>query len=153
MTPEDMERRHVARFAALEPSGAYKDALIPGFERTTWTVIGRGGGAPIAADAIHLNLVRAEPGKAAPLHSHPVQEVFMPLSGTWEVSWGDSGEHALTLGPLDVIAVPPGIMRGFRNAGAEPAMLLAMVGGVDPGATTWPEQVRAAAQAAGVELA
>ncbi len=85
-TVDDMERR-VARFAALQPTDDYVDAHIPGHERTTWRVIGTPPGAPLAAEHFHLNLVRCAPGQAAPLHNHLTQEVFMPLTGTWEVFW------------------------------------------------------------------
>jgi quercetin dioxygenase-like cupin family protein len=156
-TPHEMERQ-VARFARLEPSRAYADERLPGYARTTWTVIGDAadrsapGAPPLAAEAIRMNLVRCEPGGGAPLHSHAVQEVFMPLDGEWEISWGEAETRTLTLGPLDTIAVPPGVMRGFRNIGERPAMLLAMVGGTDPGRTSFPAAIRALAEAHGVTL-
>lgn len=156
-TPAEMEQ-HVARFAQLVPSEGFADARLPGFARTTWAVIGDAadraapGAPPLVADAIRLNLVRCEPGQAAPLHSHPVQEVFLALDGTWEINWGEMGAHTLRLGPLDTIAVPAGLMRGFRNVGDRPAMLLAMVGGTDPGRTEWPTAVRTLAAAHGVAL-
>lgn len=156
-TPDEMER-HVARFAHLQPSRAYADERLPGYARTTWTIIGDAadrtapGAPPLPAESIRMNLVRCEPGGAAPLHSHPVQEVFMPLDGEWEITWGETGAHSLRLGPLDTIAVPPGVMRGFRNIGDRPAMLLAMVGGTDPGRTEWPAAIRALAERSGVTL-
>lgn len=156
-TVAEMER-NVARFARLAPSDAFADARLPGYARTTWTLIGDAadraapGAPPLAADAIRLNLVRCDPGGAAPLHRHPVQEVFLALDGEWEVFWGEAGEGSLRLGALDTIAVPPGVLRGFRNVGDRPAMLLAMVGGTDPGRTEWPPQVHALAAQVGVAL-
>lgn len=157
-TPEEMER-HVARFARLVPSRAYADEQVPGYgARTTFTVIGDAadraapGAPPLAAEAIRMNLVRCEAGGAAPLHSHPVQEVFMPLDGEWEITWGEDGSGSLRLGPLDTIAVPPGVMRGFRNVSDGPAMLLAMVGGADPGRTAYAPDVLALAARSGVAL-
>jgi mannose-6-phosphate isomerase-like protein (cupin superfamily) len=148
---EEMERR-VARFAALRPTADYVDAAIPGCERTTWRVIGEPGVAPLEAEHFHMNLVRCEPGKSAPLHNHLTQEVFVALSGTWEVFWGPQGERALTLRPWDTITVPPGVSRGFRNVGEVPAMLLGIAGGRQPGMINWPDAVREAARKAGVEL-
>ncbi len=146
----------VARFAALQPTGDYVDALIPGCERRTCRVIGAAGGrpgqAPLAAEHFHLNLVHCAPGKSAPLHSHVTQEVFMPLSGRWEVFWGPAGGRALVLETWDVVSIPPGLSRGFRNLGDGDAWLLGIAGGADPGQIDWPDTVRQMALAAGVAL-
>ncbi len=150
-TVEQMEAR-VARFADLRPTDDYVDAELPGCERTTLRVLGTPPAAPLAAEAFHLNIVRCAPGKAAPLHNHLTQEVFMPLSGVWEVFWGPEGERSLRLGPWDTVSIPPGLSRGFRNAGVDDAYLVGMAGGHDPGRINWPESVRAAARAAGVAL-
>jgi quercetin dioxygenase-like cupin family protein len=150
-TVAEMEAR-VARFARLQPTADYVDAAIPGCERTTYRVLGTPPGAPLQAAGFHMNLVHCEPGKSAPLHNHLTQEVFVALSGTWEVFWGPSGQRALRLQPWDVISIPPGVSRGFRNVGSEAAWLMGMASGQDPGRINWPEAVRAAARAAGVEL-
>ena len=99
-----------------------------------------------------MNIVCCAPGKSAPLHSHLTQEVFMPLSGTWEVFWGPTGRRCLRLAAWDTISIPPGVSRGFRNVGDADAWLLGIAGGQDPGRINWPEPVRAAARAAGVDL-
>ncbi|MBL8343945.1 MAG: cupin domain-containing protein [Rubrivivax sp.] len=148
---EEMEAR-VARFHRLVPTGDYVDALIPGCERTTWRVLGHPPEAPLAADQFHMNLVRCAPGKAAPLHNHLTQEVFVALTGEWEVFWGPEGARALRLAPYDVVSVPPGVSRGFRNVGPGEALLMGIAGGHDPGHINWPASVRAAAAAAQVTL-
>ena len=150
-TVEQMEAR-VARFATLQATDDYVDAELPGCERTTLRVLGTPPAAPLAAEDFHLNIVRCAPGKAAPLHNHLTQEVFMPLSGMWDVFWGPEGERSLRLGPWDTVSIPPGLSRGFRNAGADDAYLVGMAGGHDPGRINWPESVRAAARSAGVVL-
>ena len=76
----------------------------------------------------------------------------MPLRGTWEVFWGPDGERCLRLQPWDTISVPPGVSRGFRNVGDDDGWLMGIAGGHDPGRINWPEPVRAAARAVGVEL-
>lgn len=148
--------RHVARFGGLQPTADYVDAAIPGCERTTWRVIGEPGSAPgsapLKAEHFHMNIVRCEPGCSAPLHSHLTQEVFVALSGSWEVFWGPLGAGCLPLAAWDTISIPPGLSRGFRNVGAEPAFLLGIAGGQDPGQINWPAEVRAAALAVGVDL-
>ena len=147
----EMEAR-VARFDKLVPTDDYVDAGIPGCERTTWRVLGAPGAAPLAAADFHMNLVCCAPGKAAPLHSHLTQEVFVALSGRWQVFWGPDGERSLVLERWDTVSIPPGLSRGFRNIGDAPAYLMGMASGADPGMIDWPVPVRAAAAAAGVTL-
>ena len=150
-TVAEMEAR-VARFNQLTPTQDYVDAAIPGCERTTYRVLGHPPGAPLQAEDFHLNIVRCEPGKSAPLHNHLTQEVFVALSGRWEVFWGPQGLRTLVLEPLDTISIPPGVSRGFRNVSAESSLLMGIASGRDPGQINWPTQVRAAALAVGVEL-
>ena len=150
-TVEEMEAR-TARFATLRPTGDYVDAAIPGCERTTYRVLGPPPDAPLEAEDFHLNLVLCEPGKSAPLHNHLTQEVFVALTGRWEVFWGPMGERSLVLEPFDTVSIPPGVSRGFRNIAAAPSLLMGMASGRDPGHINWPSQVRAAAAAAGVVL-
>ena len=150
-TVEEMERR-VARFAKLQPTSDYVDAGIPGCERTTWRVLGDAPHAPLAAEGFHMNIVRCEPGKSAPLHNHLTQEVFVALSGRWQVFWGPAGERSVVLETWDTISIPPGVSRGFRNVGSETAYLLGMASGQDPGMINWPDTVREKAAAAGVNL-
>jgi uncharacterized RmlC-like cupin family protein len=156
---DEMARR-VARFKDLRPSRhAFVDSLIPGHEREIFNVIGRGVTedatlAPAITDArdFNLTLVRAEPGKGAALHAHPTVEVFMALSGRWAVYWGDAGEQEIVLEPWDTISVPPGVMRGFRNAGSEAACLMAILGGTDAGHVSWAPEVLERAKQTGLGL-
>ena len=150
-TVAEMEAR-VARFRSLRPTDDYLDAAIPGCERTTFRVIGTPPAAPLEAEGFHLNIVRCEPGRSAPLHSHLTQEVFVALTGRWEVFWGPTGERSLVLEPWDTVSVPPGLSRGFRNVGATEAFLIGIASGFDPGRINWPDSVREMARAAGVEL-
>jgi RimJ/RimL family protein N-acetyltransferase/mannose-6-phosphate isomerase-like protein (cupin superfamily) len=150
-TVAEMEAR-IARFAALVPTADELDAGIPGCERTTWRVLGDAPGAPLAAGSFHLSLVRCAPGMSAPLHNHLTREIFMPLTGRWEVFWGPDGARSLVLERWDTIAVPPGVSRGLRNVGADEAVLIGIAEGRDPGRINWPDAVRAAARAAGIEL-
>ena len=147
----EMETR-VARFKDLRPTADYIDSAIPGCERTTLRVLGLQPGAPLAAEGFHMNIVRCEPGKSAPLHNHLTQEVFVALTGRWEVFWGPLGERSVVLGQWDTISIPPGVSRGFRNVSEGPAYLMGMASGQDPGMINWPAHVRAAALAVGVTL-
>ena len=157
---EEMEATRVARFKNLKPSTrAFLDTAIPGFERLIYNVIGRGvtedaSLAPAITDArdFNMTLVKKVPGNRVGLHDHPTVEVFMPLTGRWGVYWGDEGEHEVILEQWDVISVPPGVMRGFRNLGTEDAYLLAILGGSDSGHVEWSPKVLETARQHGVEL-
>lgn len=159
VTKDEMLER-AAFFKDLKPSALpFLDAAMPEYEREIFNVIGGGvtedaNAAVAIADArdFHLTMVRAEPGKGSALHSHTTLEVFVPLSGTWAIIWGDAGENELTIGPWDVVSVPTGIMRGFRNDSDADAVLLAILGGTDPGRVTWAESIVEAARMRGVAL-
>ena len=109
---------------------------------------------PAITDARDFNLtyIRAEPGKGAALHAHTTVEVFVALSGEWGIYWGDNGEQEIILKQWDTVSVPPGVMRGFRNAGKESALLMAILGGTDAGHVSWTPKVLEQAQATGLKL-
>lgn len=159
MTKDEMLRR-VARFEELRPSKqAFVDTRLPEHVRDIFNVIGRGVTedatlAPAIPDARDFNVayVGADPGKGAALHAHPTVEVFIPLSGQWAVYWNDEGDEEVVLGPWDVISVPPGVMRGFRNAGTERAYLMAILGGSDAGKVAWAKRVLERAAESGLGL-
>jgi uncharacterized RmlC-like cupin family protein len=159
VTKEEMLQR-VARFDRLTPSARpLVDAVLPQFQREIFQIIGGGVTedasikAPITAvEGFHLSIVKAGPTKGTGLHNHKTVEVFMPLTGTWTVQWGDDGENELTIGQWDVISIPTGIMRGFRNDSAEEAYLLAIVGGDDPGRVAWAKDVMEAVRDKGFDL-
>ena len=74
--------------------------------------------------AFNLAYVRSKPGARGALHSHPTVEVFIPMSGRWAVIWGTGADFGHTsneieLGPGDVVSVPPGVMRCFKNVSNE----------------------------------
>jgi uncharacterized RmlC-like cupin family protein len=156
----EMEKTRVARFKNLEPSKrAFIDTAIPGYERLIYNIIGRGvtedaSLLPAITDArdFNLTLVKKAPGNRVGLHDHPTVEVFMPLTGRWGVYWGDDAESEVILEQWDVISVPPGVMRGFRNVGTEDAYLLAILGGSDSGHVEWSPKVLDAAKQYGLQL-
>ena len=155
----DEMTKHVARFKEQKSTAkSFIDAQIPGHERDIFSIIGAGVledpnlNPSIPAQDFHLSIVKAEPGKGASLHSHLTQEVFMPLTGRWAVFWGPQGGREIILEPYDVISLPIHVMRGFRNAGDKEALLLAVVGGHDPGFVGWPDEMKEKARAKGFEL-
>ncbi len=57
------------------------------------------------------------------------------------------------LGPGDIVKVPIGVYRGFRNLSDDPqSTLIAIVGGPDPGLVDWHPTVIEEARATGLEI-
>ena len=142
LTPEQMETR-VARFDKLQtyqrqnfdahniPPGAVEKVTA----RKVYPVMapadyqGRSAGAPVKGPrGLIVSIAECEPGNGPGLHRHlNTVENFFCLSGRFEISWGDQGEHKLTLEPLDMISVPRGENRAFRNIGDVTGRLLVMI--------------------------
>jgi quercetin dioxygenase-like cupin family protein len=164
---EQMERENVARLDAMKGSElAFLDQRIPGYQREIINIIGMGvvenmGDADLKpkiqapAHGFAVTYVRHTPkGHGAALHRHPTEEVFIAAKGPWEIFWleGDT-ERQVILQPGDIINVPIGIYRGFRNAGDDPeATLIAIVGGPDPGKVDWHPSVIEAARETGLSV-
>lgn len=64
-------------------------------------------------------------GRAFTVISTPSRTFF--VSGRFEIAWGDHGEHMIVLDPLDMISVPRGENRSFRNISNETGRLLVMI--------------------------
>ena len=90
---------------------------------------GRSAGAPVKGPrGLIVTIAECEPGNGPGLHRHlNTVENFMCLSGRFEIAWGDNGEHSLVLDPLDMISVPRGENRSFRNVSNETGRLLVMI--------------------------
>lgn len=162
-TVAQMQAR-VARFRQLTPSKqAFVDTRLPDYHRDIYNVIGRGvtedpALAPAITDARYFSItyVGAEPGKGAALHAHETIEVFIPLTGRWAAYWGKDGDKEIALDLFDAISFPPGVFRGFRNIGDEPALLMAIIGSKeatqDGGRVDWAPQILAASHATGLRV-
>lgn len=134
-------RERLVRFREVPPNWqAFSEARLPGNERGFYQYIGTGVADDPRAQAVvpggenlSFGIVVAGPGRGAPLHAHTTEEVFIPLTGSWSVYWGEPGEQEqLVLEPWDAVSVPGPVMRGFRNVGTEDAFLLALLGGGAP---------------------
>jgi mannose-6-phosphate isomerase-like protein (cupin superfamily) len=162
MSTEEFEKTRVARFRDLKSSKLpLLDAVIPGCEREIYNIIGRGVSedrdhhVPITDNqGFNLCVVECEPGKGTLHHDHKTIEAFMPLGGKWKIFWGDDEDtHHVIVEQFDVVSVPIGAMRGFRNIGDEKAMIMVTVGGTDPGKCGWHKDVVAEAEKRGYRLA
>jgi quercetin dioxygenase-like cupin family protein len=163
----EMERNNIARLAAMQGSDlAFLDQRIPGYQREIINIIGMGVVenmkdprlAPKIKAGAHgfaVTYVRNTPkGHGAALHRHPTEEVFIAVKGPWEIFWLEgAAERVVTLQPGDIVNVPIGIYRGFRNASDDPeATLIAVVGGPDPGKVDWHQSVIDAARQTGLAV-
>ena len=142
---QKIEKSHLARFKNLKPFGlAFVDSLLPEGRKKNLKVIGRGVvenpamQPPISDDhGFTVSYIVGPPGGGAGLHAHKTPEVFIPMNGQLTVLIGDDSEE-LRIDPLDVVSVPAGVMRGFRNHNAHELTVLAMVGGhTGGGSVTW----------------
>ena len=77
------------------------------------------GGTPV-----RTGIQTAQPGYAAPVHSHPYLEILHILDGVAE-AWVDGrSESAVVLRQGDTIAVPPETPHAFRVVGDQELRLL-----------------------------
>ena len=167
VSTDAMARDNAARLRDVKGSEiAFLDQKIPGYQREIINMIGMGVVENVAdpnlapkikapAQGFAVTYVRNTPrGHGAALHRHPTEEVFIALKGPWEVFWleGET-ERRLRLDEGDIVNVPIGIYRGFRNAGDDPdATLIAIVGGPDPGKVDWHPSVIEAARKTGLSV-
>jgi mannose-6-phosphate isomerase-like protein (cupin superfamily) len=137
-----MEAR-VARFKKLasyqrqnlDAHGIPPDAMEKVTARRVYPVMapadyqGRSAGAPVKGPrGLIVSIAECDPGNGPGLHRHlNTVENFFCLSGRFEIAWGDKGEHTLVLEPLDMISVPRGEHRSFRNISNETGRLLVMI--------------------------
>ena len=162
-----MEQERVARLARVNGSElAFLDQRMPDYQREIINMIGMGVTENVddpdlapkiksPAYGFAVTYVRNTPkGNGAALHRHPTEEVFIAAKGPWEVFWleGDS-ERVIRLEPGDIVNVPIGIYRGFRNASDDrDAVLIAVVGGPDTGKVDWHPSVIDAARKTGLSV-
>ena len=142
LTSEAMEGR-VARFKKLqtyqrqnfEAHGIPPGAVEKVTARRVYPVMapadyqGRSAGAPVKGPrGLVVSIAECEPGNGPGLHRHlNTVENFFCLSGRFQIAWGDHREHTLVLDPLDMISVPLGENRSFRNISNETGRLLVMI--------------------------
>jgi quercetin dioxygenase-like cupin family protein len=161
-----MEGEHTARPGRVKGSDiAFLDQRIPAYRREIINIIGMGVTENVKdpdlepkikapAHGFAIAYARAPKGCGAALHRHPTEEVFVTLKGKWEVYWleGDA-QRSVALDPGDIVNVPIGVYRGFRNASDDPdSTLMAIVGGPDPGKVDWHPSVIEEARKTGLSV-
>lgn len=121
----------VARFGerCADP-GAFPDLASQQGTRNVAYVLstdGLAGPAPITAPHnFHLSISELAKGVRPTVHSHPYNEVFMPLDAHFRVFWGEHLEDSLELAPFDVISMPASVFRTFENLSEGVGRMLAI---------------------------
>jgi mannose-6-phosphate isomerase-like protein (cupin superfamily) len=133
---------HIVRFNELKPKkGNYESLGIPteAYEmltaKTLYTLLAPAGAAGShqftsakGPDDLSLSIAECPPGDGPMLHAHmETHEIFFCLKGRFEISWGDAGEHADVLEQFDMVDVPLGVTRAFRNVGDDTALLFVII--------------------------
>ena len=124
---------HLIRFNELDQhQSSFRpiDMALSRFDRRRFSVIGRPSEA--TSDSKSLNRVEAfnmvyvecDPGKGIGLHKHNTAEIFIPMTGMWEIGMGDDGESLVTLGPWDILNVPLNVMHSATNVSNAAAFLM-----------------------------
>jgi mannose-6-phosphate isomerase-like protein (cupin superfamily) len=158
-----MERENVARASKVKGTDvAFVDQRIPAYEREIINMIGMGvtENAALApnvkapAHGFSVTYIRAPVGKGAALHRHATEEVFVPVIGRWQVFWMEGEtERTVDLDEGDMVNVPIGIYRGFRNLSDRPdSLLMAIIGGPDAGKVDWHPSVIVEARKTGLDV-
>ncbi len=121
----------IIRFADLVPDwGEYHESRIDGNHRAIYRYIGGIAGqilrSPLPGWDFSCGVAMTPPQNGAPLHDHPDEEIFMVWEGEFEIYWENietKAPQSVTLGKYDLIRVPSGVMRGFRNVGGHDGFL------------------------------
>ncbi len=103
-----------------------KDMLLERFDRERYAVIGRPAegsttGSSAEVKAFSVVYLRCEAGKGLAAHAHASSEVFIVMSGRWEL---DVQGTKTVLEPFDVVSVTPDAMHSARNISNGPAFMM-----------------------------
>jgi len=146
----DITRKIVANFDDMEELDvALLDAFMPDHKRTTTLLMGRIVTNPFAEANLgtsygySMTYNTMVSGKGNALHRHPSNEIFVPLDAPFEFTYGNFGQHKVTLRAGDAIAVPPGINHTYKNASGDQECALGRILTVLPGkpSITWAPHV------------
>lgn len=126
---------------------AFQAKVDPKYRRAQMRYVGGGGTGQhddpniIKAGHFTLSTMVLPAGHEGPLHLHSdVEELFFVLEGSLTCIWSD-GKNQIerTLGPRDLVWIPPGIWRGVRNDGDKETVFLTLLGAEKPELPAYPE--------------
>jgi mannose-6-phosphate isomerase-like protein (cupin superfamily) len=157
----ELARRHVGRHRYVSCDEAFIDVRLPGSHpKENYSIIGPGvtqnAGQVVNLREPHgfnIGAAGLAPGITNNLHLHFTAEVFVVCEGRFTLRWGAAGEQGSTsLGPRDVICMPPWMFRGFSSEGPQHGFLMTVLGGDDTGGIIWSPEVLRRARATGLWL-
>jgi quercetin dioxygenase-like cupin family protein len=96
--------------------------------------VGRSRTAPMYGNqGLYISIAECSAGDdGPPPHSHSdTQESFFVLDGGFDICTGFDNEAVVSVQPGDLVSVPKGVMRTFRNTSGAPARLLVIIQGPD----------------------
>ncbi|HEY4542419.1 MAG TPA: cupin domain-containing protein [Noviherbaspirillum sp.] len=94
-------------------------------------LVGRNAAAHLRGwPGLCITIAQCTPQQGPVAHNHTgTLETFFCMNGRFDVMWGNRLEHKVTVEPGDLVSVPPGMYRAFRNLTDEPARLLVLIQG------------------------
>jgi quercetin dioxygenase-like cupin family protein len=127
-------RENVQRFSELSPlKVGPPDRVLPEYERDRFSVVGRPDERPDGDRGVALNpgfnigYIRCAPGKGHCSHSHPDVEIFIPMSGRWEIKIEDLGSFIAE--PWDVVVIPGDVFHSATNVSDAAAYIMSVNAG------------------------
>ena len=153
-------KRHIPKEDFKPCADAFVDKRNPNSEgKLNYTFVGPGVSQ---SDTQEVNISEAHgfnvggvslpPNRQNNLHLHFTAEVFVPVAGTWEFIWGNTGENSIMCNRRDVFSIPTWIFRGFLNRGGDDAFMFAVIGKDDTGGIIWNPRVLEEAEKAGMRI-
>ena len=115
----------VSRFDRVEERRSAfrpRDMALERFERERFVMIGRpsevGGASGAATAPYSVVYLKVEPGKGFASHAHDSHELFVFLSGIWEM---EADGQTVQVGAWDVATLPPRAWHALKNVGPNTA--------------------------------
>lgn len=128
---EAFKRENVQKFSTLKPlEVGPPDRVLERFQRDRFSVIGRPDERPegdqgAAADTpFNIGYIRCEPGKGHCSHMHDGVEVFIPMSGRWEIEVAGIG--VIVAEPWDAVSMPGGTFHSATNISDEAGWMMSV---------------------------
>ncbi len=126
---------YIVRFGEIEQRKSHfrpRDMALARFERERYSIVGRPEEGSTQGKKTSENvpfscvILKVEPGKGFASHAHETPEVFLFMSGTWELIVGD---QKTVVGDWDVASVPALAWHSVKNLGSTTAWVFAINAG------------------------
>jgi quercetin dioxygenase-like cupin family protein len=153
MDVEDFKSRYVQKFTELkELKVGPPDRWVERYKRQRFSVVGRPDERPDGDKGVamgtdfNIGYMGCEPGKGHCCHAHPGVEVFIVMSGKWEIDVRGVGK--IIAEPWDVVSMPPNSFHSATNISDQMAFIMSVNDGTKTAPYTIPADVLAEIAAA-----